>query len=62
MINLLIPEQDLSRQIRSQHQQHLAEMEKLMQEKNEESRWITELRGEHREFQVIIYYLVCRYV
>ena len=56
MINLLIPEEDLGRQLKTKDQAHHTEMNKLRHEKEEEEKWVKHLREEHRQYQVIIYF------
>ena len=52
MVNLLIPEQDLQRQINAQEQEHHSEIAKLRAEKEVKFRETGVLISEKRQFEV----------
>ena len=52
MVNLLIPEQDLQRQINAQEQEHHSEIAKLRQEKEVKFQETGVLIKEKRQFEV----------
>ena len=52
MVNLLIPEQDLQRQINAQEQEHHSEIAKLRQEKEVKFKETGVLISEKRQFEV----------
>ena len=52
MVNLLIPEQDLQRQINGQEQEHHSEIAKLRKEKEVKFRETGVLISEKRQFEV----------